>query len=516
MSDTPLSSGRYRLRPLWKYAEGLAPVILVWLVLVGWLASVLVKQANWSDEADQAMMREWLDETRNFRKTLPDLMRESLAAPSERRPQVREEIREQLRALAEPTREYINQLPGFPIVYRIVVRLPEGDVVWESPLPRPREVSRRLIKELRYAPFSDQPQAEIHCEYQIHAVNKLLERERDQVRKTWVAGALLIAATLLAAIFVARFLRRERKRDLQRLSALADAEHKERELLETRLQQREAEQAREVAERAALEMKSQLYASIGIMAGSYAHNIKNLLVRPNDLLSRCLEADGLNNQQAVMLQEVRGTLGTVTERLQQILKTVRRDPSQSQMTRLDLCELARGITKTWEDVAADKWKITLKLELPTNSGWITGDDSHLQQALENLIFNARDATFEERNHRREQARTEVANDAEARRKRIIEAAGWKGEIGLRVFSEGDAVILEIQDNGIGMTPEVQAKCLQTHFSTKRNNALYEGYNSGMGLGLSFVAVVLEHHSATLTITSETHHGTTFRVRFAAA
>ena len=35
----------------------------------------------------------------------------------------------------------------------------------------------------------------------------------------------------------------------------------------------------------ALELKSQLYASIGIMAGSYAHNIKNLLVRPNDLLA---------------------------------------------------------------------------------------------------------------------------------------------------------------------------------------------------------------------------------------
>ena len=48
------------------------------------------------------------------------------------------------------------------------------------------------------------------------------------------------------------------------------------------------------AERSALELKSQLYASIGIMAGSYAHNIKNLLVRPNDLIARCLEADGLS------------------------------------------------------------------------------------------------------------------------------------------------------------------------------------------------------------------------------
>ena len=30
------------------------------------------------------------------------------------------------------------------------------------------------------------------------------------------------------------------------------------------------------------------------MAGSYAHNIKNLLVRPNDLLARCIEADGVD------------------------------------------------------------------------------------------------------------------------------------------------------------------------------------------------------------------------------
>jgi len=65
------------------------------------------------------------------------------------------------------------------------------------------------------------------------------------------------------------------------------------------------------------------------MAGSYAHNIKNLLVRPNDLLRRCLEGDGLSSDQVHMLHEVRQTLGTVTERLQQILRTVRRDPSRS-------------------------------------------------------------------------------------------------------------------------------------------------------------------------------------------
>ena len=37
-----------------------------------------------------------------------------------------------------------------------------------------------------------------------------------------------------------------------------------------------------------------------------------------------------------MLHEVQATLGTVTERLQQILRTVRRDPSKAELTRLDL------------------------------------------------------------------------------------------------------------------------------------------------------------------------------------
>jgi signal transduction histidine kinase len=35
----------------------------------------------------------------------------------------------------------------------------------------------------------------------------------------------------------------------------------------------------------------------------------------------------------------------------------------------------------------------------------------------------------------------------------------------------------------------------------------------MGLGLSFVVVILEHHRAALTIESEPMRGTTFRVQF---
>ena len=84
---------------------------------------------------------------------------------------------------------------------------------------------------------------------------------------------------------------------------------------------------------------------------------------------------------------------------------------------------------------------------------------------------------------------------------------------LRTRREGDRAVLEVQDNGAGMTEEVRRRCLETHFSTKRDNALYEGHSTGMGLGLSFVVAILESHQAKLEIESKPHAGTTFRIRF---
>src|SRR5207244_2842877 len=207
--------------------------------------------------------------------------------------------------------------------------------------------------------------------------------------------------------------RRKRERERQRLLQKQQLGEAERLRLHEELRRQEAERRQEEAERLALELKSQLFANIGIMAGSYAHNIKNLLVRPNDLLGRCLEGDGLSAEKHQMLHEVRQTLGTVTERLQQILQTVRRDPSRSERVRIGLNELAADMQRTWGDMAREKWELGLDLDLAPGPLWIEGDRSHLQQAAENLLFNARDATFEMRNHLREQARQAGGAEGEA-------------------------------------------------------------------------------------------------------
>ncbi|QEL15508.1 sensor histidine kinase [Limnoglobus roseus] len=554
MTHRPLSESTFQAialparRAVWKYVGGLAPVVIIWAVLVGWLSWLLHERASWSEESDRAAVREWIDESRNFRKTLPELVKEYAHARADdptgvgdprRQETKRAEVLEHMRSLVEPTRAYVNQLPLFPEIYRLEVVLapppgspkPEPDALtWLSAVPKPIRQSRDSLRVLEYRPFNDD-RAVIRCEYRLHAFNKLERLEQERQQMSLIAGMLLLTATALAILFVTRFLRREHRRELDRLTTVAEIEHQELELLQAQRRQDEAARIQQQlhaqllgkqletsdlqrraaeAEKMTLEMKSQLYASIGIMAGSYAHNIKNLLVRPNDLLSRCIEVNGLSPDQEGMLHEVKSTLGTVTERLQQILKTVRRDPANAEVTKLDLAALVGDSAKTWTDMGRDKWKLKITADVPAEPVVITGDVSHLQQAIENLLFNARDATFEMRNFLREEAR-----HATDRKQALLAAAGWKGEIHLTVRREADRIVLDVRDNGIGMTEVTRQKCLQPHYTTKRDNALYEGYSAGMGLGLSFVAMVLDHHHATVGIESEVRKGTTFRVVFPA-
>lgn len=522
------------------------PALLAVLVFV-----VLREPLSWwlhgGELYDQEAIKEWLREARVY-QTLPELAgsyleiskqhREYLARHPTKTPQElaakdsrfatleqklrfkRQEIHEHLEALGvPPTKLYPGQLPLFPIIYRLKVTFDEEPelqpITWDSQLPRHKGQFQELTDIELAKGVTGQVQ------YHLHAYMQRQSKEREEASRRFRLSGLGILLALGALVWVFFSQRRDQLREQRRHQAEQQAAQAEKRRLEEELLRREAEQRHEDAERRNLELKSQLFANIGIMAGSYAHNIKNLLVRPNDLLRRCMEERQDSGNQSQMLQEVRHTLGTVTQRLQQILQTVRRDPTQTVMVRLDLTALARELDQTWADLAREKWKLTLRLETATaeRNGepiWIQGDVSHLQQALENLLFNARDATFEMRNYMREQARLGADGAGQLppeRRNALIAAAGWKGEVVLRTRKEGNDAILEVQDNGIGMSEEVRRRCMETHFSTKRDNALFAGLSAGMGLGLSFVQIITEHHGARMEIESAQMQGALFRLRF---
>ncbi len=514
-------------RLFWKYVRGLAPPVLVLLALVVGLAYALYSRVLVLQKTDEESLREWIEESRVFRKTLPELAAEYVQT---RNPLHAAELRQQLASLGEPLKMYQGQLPLFPVVYRLELVFPGGPlepVVWDSDLPYPQSRDGQQVKRLQFRLLDDRDaSAVLRLDYQLHAYSR---QQRDQAvwqeLARWLSG-LALAAVVLAAAWTYFFLRRERQRELHRLTAQQQVEHAERLALENELRRREAEGQREEierhlleqrvatqeAERQTLEMKSQLYAGIGIMAGSYAHNIKNLLVRPNDLLRRCLESDGLRPEQEHLLHEVREMLHTVTERLQQILRTVRRDPTRAEAAAVDVNDIVAELERSWRDMALQKWKLMLTVERWPEPLIVASDRSHLMQAAENLLFNARDATFEMRNQVREQARRNLELSDEARRQALISAAAWQGRVVVRTRRDGDAAILEVADNGIGMTEEVRRRCLEPHFTTKRDNALYEGNTTGMGLGLSFVQTILEHHRGQLQIVSQPDQGTTIRLR----
>ncbi len=536
-TDSKIEPTRRRKR-LWRYARILAAPLLLWGLVV---VALRVPLQTWLDGEkgyDEAVLHEWLDEARGYRGTLREMVEDYLArgheyvrlrrsrpdAKSENRDVLKlkellavrhEEIYEQLQTLASPsTKREAGQLPLFPIIYRLQVRFHlhssplselsevalgengfrlDSPITWDSGLPT--DASQYQVLEHGLLPY-----ATISVHYQLHAYNKRQRIEQAHNQRLLQLSVLAIAGTVLSLTWMVVVQRRERERERRHVET-------ERELLEQRL-------ATQAAERQALELKSQMWASIGIMAGSYAHNIKNLLVRPNDLLRRCLDADGIAPDQATMLNEVQHTLSTVTERLQQILHTVRRDPSRAEAAILNLNTVVIELEQTWKELARDKWKLELVLELPSDEPlWISGDVSHLQQAIENLLFNARDATFEMRNHLRDRARQATDLDSQGRRQALIAAAAWRGRVVLRTYRREKEIILEVCDNGAGMTDEVRRRCTETHFSTKRDNAIYEGHSTGMGLGLSFVVAILEHHHARLEIDSELLSGTTFRIRF---
>jgi signal transduction histidine kinase len=520
-----------RWQQTWHLAAGLGPpVLLLGLSLAALLYALFTRMESYQ-QAGREALREWLDEARVYRKTLPELIRDYLDAAAsppaqdgdlDRRA---EEIEAHLAALGKPTRLFSEQLPLFPVIYDLRVDLPGRTILWDSRLPRP--VSGKPLSELRYQPLGARDErAVVHVTYQLHAYNRQQEEEaRQQQLLLWV-GMAASGGIVVCAAWVWLYLRHQRRRQIAALLARQQVEHAQRIALENALQREEAERrhseaqrellqqrlAAQEAERRALQIESQVFASVGVMAASYAHNIKNLLVRPNDLLRRCQESPSLDAPTRRMLSDVADILSNATERLDLILKTVRRDPRRAEATLVDLNPLVAQTHRAWSEIADQQWKADLQLVLHADPLTVRCDPSHLIQVLENLLFNARDAIYEMRNYKREQARSDPSLSEEQKRQNLILATGWRGTIVLRTGRADGEALVEVQDDGIGMSQEVQQRCTELHFTTKAGNALYQGLATGLGLGLAFVRTIVEGYGGKLEIQTAPRAGSCMRLR----
>ncbi|HVP20265.1 MAG TPA: ATP-binding protein, partial [Anaerolineaceae bacterium] len=77
----------------------------------------------------------------------------------------------------------------------------------------------------------------------------------------------------------------------------------------------------------------------------------------------------------------------------------------------------------------------------------------------------------------------------------IDAMEGKGRIILRTFTEGDSVVVEVEDNGPGIPDEVQARLFSPFFTTKP-------VGKGTGLGLNISYNIVHKHGGEIKVFSQ--------------
>jgi signal transduction histidine kinase len=77
----------------------------------------------------------------------------------------------------------------------------------------------------------------------------------------------------------------------------------------------------------------------------------------------------------------------------------------------------------------------------------------------------------------------------------IDAMGGKGELRIRTYPDDPCAVVEIGDNGPGISPEVQPHIFEPFFTTK-------GVGEGSGLGLDTVQRIVKKHKGNIQVTSK--------------
>ena len=236
------------------------------------------------------------------------------------------------------------------------------------------------------------------------------------------------------------------------------------------------EQVRREEERRRMEaqlQQVQKMESLGLLAGGVAHDINNVLgsILAVATLHRRKAAEGtpLRRDMDTITQAcLRG--GSLTKSLQGF---ARKELGEERL--LDLNDLIRAEVRLLARTVAGDIRITE--DLGEGLQEIKGDPAALRHAIMSLCANA------------------------------IEGMPRGGTLTLRTRNLGsEAVIVEVEDRGTGMPPEVLEQAMAPFFTTKQSS-------QGAGLGLSLVYGTVRAHRGTVELTSEPGRGTLVRLHF---
>lgn len=246
------------------------------------------------------------------------------------------------------------------------------------------------------------------------------------------------------------------------------------------------EQIRAEGDREALQnqlRQAQKMEAIGQLAGGVAHDFNNLLTAImgfNQILAMKL---GENHPGLRQLEQIQRAADRGSDLTRQLLAFGRRQTIQPRW--IDLGRRVRELVDLLRRIIGEN--VRMNIHAHSDPSWVYADPGQIDQAVMNLVVNARDAMS---------GGGTLTVSVERKDVSISEAIRWtEGR-------SGPFVVLTVRDTGIGMSEEVKQRLFEPFFTTK-------GADKGTGLGLSTVYGIVKQHQGTIRVESQAGEGTTF-------
>ena len=232
-------------------------------------------------------------------------------------------------------------------------------------------------------------------------------------------------------------------------------------------------------------LQSQKMEAVGRLADGISHDFNNLLTAILGHTSLALMKLDASHDIRRNLDNVQSAAERGAELVRQLMRLSRDEPAKLEPTTLDRCveEVIRLVRPSIDP--------QIRLESSAEPGlWqVEADTRRMEQALMNLVFNARDA---------------IDGPGHI----ILRTANLtyrpEESCASSPVPPGEYVELTVSDNGRGMDAATQQRVFDPFFTTKPSGR-------GTGLGLAMVFAIIQQHGGHIEVSSTPGKGSAFRI-----
>ncbi len=226
------------------------------------------------------------------------------------------------------------------------------------------------------------------------------------------------------------------------------------------------------AQKAAAErqlLQAQKLESLGRLASGVAHDFNNVLTVVRGTVDTLLGSKSLSSDDRVLLE----TIGEAGERASHLTRQLLAFGRQQKLTleKQDVVALVERVARFLRSGISESVQIYTSHAGPL---LVNCDESQIEQVLTNLVINASDAMPD------------------------------GGAIHIETRRQGELAVIDVADEGEGVTEADREKIFDPFFTTKGD--------AGSGLGLAVSLGIVEQHGGAIAMSSESGRGSVFSVR----